>query len=79
MLKFAPNIMNPYTQINLDAFCEQLTIEYRELFAKDADYAYAASKTTPEALARKMTLSLDQGTANKDGAGIANKDRAVNN
>ena len=47
-----------------------LTEQYRQLFTTDPDYAYAASGPTPEELARKMTLGLDNGTANKDGAGI---------
>jgi hypothetical protein len=58
------------TQINLDAFYEVLKAEYTNLFAKDSDYAYSASKTSPEALARRMTLSLYQGTADKDGKAI---------
>lgn len=60
----------PHTQINLDAFCARLEIEYAHLFANDPEYAYAASRTTPAALARKMTLGLDNGQANKDGDGI---------
>lgn len=58
------------TQSNLDAFCARLTLEYAELFANDPEYAYSASRITPEALARKMTLGLDSGSANKDGEGI---------
>lgn len=60
----------PHTQLNLDAFNVQLGKEYAELFKTDPSYAYSASKMTPEALARKMTLALDAGTASKDGAGI---------
>ena len=60
----------PHTQINLDAFNVQLAKEYAELFKSDPTYVYAASKMTPEALARKMTLALDAGTGNKDGLGI---------
>lgn len=58
------------TQKNLDAFCAQLENEYENLFKNDPEYAYAASRTTPPALARKMTLGLDNGQANKDGDGI---------
>jgi len=58
------------TQINLDAFCARLTLEYTELFRSSPDYNYSAQHTTPEALARKMTLGLYNGIANKDGEGI---------
>lgn len=58
------------TQINLDRFYEVLTKHYAELFKNDPEYAYSASRTTPSELARKMTLGLDQGSANKDGDGI---------
>ena len=47
-----------------------LTGHYHSLFANDPEYAYAAGRTTPEALAEKMTASLLSGSANKDGAGI---------
>lgn len=59
------------TQLNLDAFCTELTKQYTELF-KTPEYEFAARRTTPEALARKMTLGLDNGQANKDGEGIKN-------
>lgn len=61
--------MTRATQINLDAFDARLATEYEELF-KAPEYAYSASQTTPSALARKMTLGLDNGTANKEGEGI---------
>jgi len=61
--------MKPATQKNLDAFCTQLEKEYKELF-KTPEYAYSFSITTPKNLARKMTLGLDSGSANKDGEGI---------
>jgi len=57
------------THINLEAFNAQLEKEYAELF-KTEEYAYSASRITASALARKMTLGLDNGTANKDGEGI---------
>ena len=57
------------TQKNLDKFYERLKVEYEELFKTD-EYSYSASKTTPADLARKMTLGLDNGSANKDGEGI---------
>jgi len=52
------------TKINLEAFNARLELEYTELF-QTPDFSYAASRTTPSALARKMTLGLDNGTANK--------------
>ena len=61
--------MNPHTQINLDAFNTQLEKEYVALFETE-EYAYSAKRCTPSELARKMTLGLDNGTANKDGEGI---------
>mgnify|MGYP007130733710 FL=1 len=60
----------PHTQINLNRFYEELKTQYSYLFKNNSEYAYAAQHTTPEQLARKMTLGLEQGTANKDGAGI---------
>lgn len=64
------NAETPHTQVNLDTFCETVTDQYRTLFASDPDYAHVASHLTPEALARKMTLGLDNGTASKDGKAI---------
>lgn len=55
---------------NLTKFCAQLSKEYAELFKSDPEYAYSASRTTPDALANKMSLGLANGTANKDGEGI---------
>ena len=66
------NAEAPHTQVNLDTFYETLADQYRMLFASDPDYAHVASQLTPEALARKMTLGLDNGTANKDGKAIRN-------
>ena len=68
LLEYKHNTMK--TQINLDAFRDRLTIEYADLFKNDSEYSFAASRTTPEELSRKMTLGLDNGTANKDGDGI---------
>lgn len=55
---------------NKQRFELALSTIYRELFATDPDYAYSASKTTPEALARKITDGLHTGSANKDGEGV---------
>lgn len=60
----------PATQKNLDAFCDALADQYHDLFANDPGYVYSARMTTPEALARKMTLGLENGQASKDGKGI---------
>ena len=65
-----PENAKPHTQINLDRFYEELKAQYTYLFKNNSEYAYAAQHTAPEQLARKMTLGLEQGTANKDGAGI---------
>ncbi len=67
-----------HTQVNLDTFYETLADQYRTLFASDPDYAHVASQLTPEALARKMTLGLDNGTANKDGKAIRSVCRVLN-
>jgi hypothetical protein len=64
------NAEAPHTQVNLDTFYKTLAAQYRRLFVSDPDYAHVASQLTPEALARKMTLGLDNGTANKDGKAI---------
>lgn len=50
-------------------FCEVLTKHYEQLFTT-TDYAYAAQRTSPDALASKMTQGLLNGSANKDGDGI---------
>ena len=71
------NAEAPHTQVNLDTFCETLTDQYRTLFVSDPNYAHVASQLTPEALARKMTLGLDNGTANKDGKAIRNACRIL--
>jgi len=60
---------NMNTQINLDAFHAQLTKEYERLFTTH-EYKFAAISTTPSELAKKMTLGLDSGSANKDGEGV---------
>lgn len=60
----------PHTQVNLDAFYEALAAQYRVLFVSDPEYAYSASRCTPEQLARKMALGLANGSANKDGKAI---------
>ncbi len=57
-------------QKNLDKFYEQLKIEYENLFKNDPEYVYSVSKTTSADLVRKMSLGLDNGSANKDGEGI---------
>lgn len=55
---------------NHDTFAQTLEGCYLVLFADDPAYALAASRTTPAALARKMTNGLAAGHASKDGAGV---------
>ena len=71
------NTEAPHTQANLDTFCETLADQYRKLFVSDPAYAHVASQLTPDALARKMTLGLANGTANRDGKAIRNACRAL--
>ena len=61
--------MKPHTQENLELFNKALAEENTRLFATPA-FAYVAGKTTPGELARKMTLGLDCGQADKSGEGI---------
>jgi hypothetical protein len=56
----------------LNTFYRVLADQYRHLFTNDSDYQYAAHNTTPEELARRMTLGLDRGSASKEGAGVRN-------
>lgn len=67
-----------HTQINLDYFYVLLKLQYIALFESDPDYAFAASRTTPAKMARKITLELDQGTANKEGKGVKNVCKELN-
>lgn len=62
--------MQQATQENLDLFYSKLKAEYEYLFVNDPEYAYSAAHISPADLARKMTLGLDCGLANKDGDGI---------
>lgn len=57
---------------NKETFQKELTSQYETLFKNDPEYSYSASRTTPEALAEKMTNGLITGDANKDGKGISN-------
>lgn len=58
------------TQSNLDKFTAALESAYVDLFANDPEYAYSASRTTPQALASRMASLLVTADANKDGEGI---------
>lgn len=60
--------MNP--AVNQEKFRQALEVAYTDLFANDPEYSYAANRTTPAALAEKMTTGLVMGTASKDGSGI---------
>ena len=66
----------PHTQVNFDRFYERLTLEYTALFKLPA-YAIAAARYTPDAMARKMTIGLDTGTADKAGEGIRRTCKAL--
>lgn len=57
---------------NAAKFQAELTRQYTELFKSDPEYAYAKARTTPEAMAAKMTLGLSTGEASKDGKGVKN-------
>lgn len=64
------HLYTEHTQVGLDRFNEELTAQYTDLFANNPEYAYSASTITASGLARKMTLGLACGSANKDGAGV---------
>lgn len=51
-------------------FQEKLAEIYTQLFATSEEYKSSAARTTPEALAGKMTNGPIDGTANKDGEGV---------
>jgi hypothetical protein len=55
---------------NKTKFCLALECAYTDLFRTDPEYGFSASRTTPGALAAKMTAGLVTGSANKDGEGI---------
>jgi hypothetical protein len=61
---------HPAKQAKFDLFATTLAKHYEYLFASNTDYAYAASRTNPTDLARKMTIGLSTGQASKDGDGI---------
>jgi hypothetical protein len=62
---------------NQETFQLALETAYRELFSTDPEYAYSASRITPEALAAKMTAGLATGGAKHDGTGIKRACKAV--
>lgn len=49
----------------------------RDRFENDAEYAYSAARTSPEALAEKMVNGLIFGNANKDGDAIKSTCKAL--
>jgi hypothetical protein len=57
-------------------FRDLLAEQYRALF-NTPEYATAAARMTPEALATRMTDGLISGTANKDGEGIKRTCKAL--
>lgn len=64
-------------QASLATFESHLVDAYKDLFANDPEYAYAASRVTPTELAYKMSVGLATGEANKDGEGIKRACKAV--
>jgi hypothetical protein len=62
---------------NVEAFTANLEQAYEHLFVNDPEYGYSASRTTPAALAQKMTIGLARGEANKDGKGIKRACKAL--
>ena len=71
------DLLNAAAQANKKRFRSELVIAYRELFSTDPDYAFAAARMTPEALAEKMIAGLVDGSANHDGSGIKRACKAV--
>lgn len=69
--------IKPHTQENFDRFYEMLKVEYTKLFKEDPRFARAASMTTPSELARKITIGLDSGNADKSGQGVINTCKAL--
>jgi hypothetical protein len=57
-------------------FRDVLAAQYRELFTTP-EYATAAARMTPEALATRMTDGLISGAASKDGDGIKRTCKAL--
>jgi hypothetical protein len=64
-------------QANFAIFKSHLADAYKDLFANDPEYAYAASRAAPTELAYKMSVGLATGAANKDGEGIKRACKAV--
>ena len=62
---------------NKQRFMDALVVAYRDLFATSSEYAYSASRTTPESLALKITEGLHTGGANKDGEGVKRACKAM--
>lgn len=62
---------------NVEAFTANLEKAYEHLFANDPEYGYSATRTTPAALAQKMTLGLARNEASKDGRGIKTACKAL--
>lgn len=57
-------------ETNTAKFRAALVRAYSELFANSVDYAYSASKTTPEGLADKILAAFLKNGGNKDGKGV---------
>ena len=63
--------------VNTQRFVDRLEMEYTFLFGHDIEYAYVKNRTTPKALAEKMTNGLLNRSANKDGEGIKRTCKAL--
>lgn len=55
---------------NQTKFHAALVAAYTDLFATNPEYAYSASKTTPEGLADRMLAAAVSGSINEDGEGV---------
>jgi tryptophan synthase alpha subunit len=67
----------PVNQVNLNIFKQHLTTAYVDLFANDPEYAYSASRKTPEQLADCIANGLATSDTSKDGEGIKRACKAV--
>jgi hypothetical protein len=64
-------------QANLATFESHLVDAYKELFANDPEYVYAAARTTPAGLAGKMAAGLVTGQQIKTGKELSGHARPL--
>lgn len=55
---------------NQEKFYNALVTAYVDLFVNSPDYAYSASKCTPQSLAEKMFVAMLKGSGSNAGEGI---------